>query len=264
MNVRRYLYLLAIQLKASTLLAMQYRTDFLVDMVIELVWAATAVAPLFVVFQGRSTIAGWTYPEALVVTGWFTLMQGLLEGAINPSLVNVVEQVRKGTLDFVLLKPADAQFLVSTTRFQPSKAINAITAIVIFVYAFRRIGHPPPLSGIAAAFLLMLTAAVLLYALWILTVSAVFYVVRVDNLTFLFTAVFDAARWPSSVFRGIAKIIFTFVIPLALMTTFPAEAMLGRLALSSLFVSIAGALVFATLSRAVWVRAIGRYTSASS
>jgi ABC-2 type transport system permease protein len=262
--VRRYAYLLYIQLKASTLLAMQYRGDFLVDMIIELVWAGTAVAPLFVVFQGRTAIAGWSYPEALVVTGWFTLLQGLLEGAINPSLVNVVEQVRKGTLDFVLLKPADAQFLVSTTRFAPSKAINALTATAIFVYAFGRIGHGPTAGGLAAALLLMVSASILLYGLWILTVSAVFYVVRVDNLTFLFTAIFDAARWPSSVFRGVAKIVFTFVIPLALMTTVPAEAMLGRLEGSSLALSLAGALFFAVVSRAVWVRAIGKYTSASS
>ncbi len=262
--MRRYLYLLYIQLKASTLLAMQYRADFVVDIVIEVVWAATAVVPLFVVFQGRGQVAGWSYPEALVVTGWFTMLQGLLEGVINPSLVNVVEQVRKGTLDFVLLKPADAQFLVSTTRFQPSKAINAVTAVVIFVYAFGRIGHGPTASGLATACLLMASASVLLYGLWILTVSAVFYVVRVDNLTYLFTAVFDAARWPASVFRGVAKLVFTFVIPLALMTTYPAEAMLGRLPPSSLALSLGGALFFALASRAVWLRALGKYTSASS
>lgn len=262
--MRRYGYLFAIQLKNSILLAMQYRVDFVVEMAIEILWATTAIVPLFVVYQDRQTVAGWSYPEALLVIGWFTLMQGLLEGAINPSLVNVVEQVRKGTLDFVILKPADAQFLVSTTRFQPSRAINLVTTLLIFVYAFRRIGHGPSPLGVATSLLLLGTATIILYALWILTVSAVFYVVRVDNLTFLFTAIFDAARWPSSVFRGALRIVFTFVIPLALMTTYPAEAMLGRLPGSALVTSIAGALIFAGISRAVWVRAIGKYTSASS
>jgi ABC-2 type transport system permease protein len=262
--MRRYAYLLYLQLKASTLLAMQYRADFVIDIVIEVLWAGTAVVPLFVVFQGRATVAGWSYPEALLVTGWFTILQMLLEGAINPSLVALVEQVRKGTLDFVLLKPADAQFLVSTTRFQPSRAINAVTALTIFVYAFRRIGHGPSVTGVALACGLMAAAAVLLYSLWILTVSAVFYVVRVDNLTYLFTAILDAARWPSSVFRGVVKMVFTFVIPLALMTTYPAEAMLGRLQPSQLALSLGAAIAFAIVSRSVWVRAIGRYTSASS
>jgi ABC-2 type transport system permease protein len=260
----KYVRLLALQIKTSALLSMQYRIDFVLEVAIEVVWAFTALVPLFVVFRARESVAGWTYPEALLVTAWFTLLQGLLEGAINPSLVSVVEHVRQGTLDFVLIKPADAQFLVSTTRFQPSRAINAVTAGIIFVYSFHAMGRAPSLLGVATSLLLLVVSSVLLYSLWILTVSAVFYVVRVDNLTYLFTAVFDAARWPSSVFRGALRFVFTAIIPLALMTTYPAEAMLGRLESRSLFFAIAGAAAFATLSRAVWTRAIGRYTSASS
>src|SRR5215831_12798166 len=125
----RYARLLAVQIRASTLLAMQYRSDFVIDGFIEVFWAMTALIPLLVVYSQRPTIAGWTFGEALLVTGWFTLMQAVLEGAINPSLATVVEHVRKGTLDFVLMKPADSQFLVSTARFQPWSGLNAITAI---------------------------------------------------------------------------------------------------------------------------------------
>ena len=262
--MRRYMRLFGIQLRASTLLAVQYRADFLIDGVIELFYAATAILPLFVVFRSRSTVAGWSFGEALLVTGWFTLLQGLIEGAINPSLTSVVEHVRKGTLDFVLLKPADAQFLVSTARFQPSRVINLVTAAAIFVYAFTKLGRAPSMIGLAESVVLLASAVVLLYSLWILTVSAAFYVVRIDNLTHLFTSIFDAARWPASVFRGFLHLLFTFVIPLALMTTYPAEAMLGRLAPLTVALSVAGALAFATFSRRVWLRSIGRYTSASS
>ncbi|MDB4994100.1 MAG: hypothetical protein JWM74_1532, partial [Myxococcaceae bacterium] len=135
MKLARYLRLLGVQLKSSALLSLQYRTDFVIDGAIEIFWAATAIVPLLVVFSKRDTVAGWKFGEALLVTGWFTLLQGVLEGAINPSLTSVVEHVRKGTLDFVLLKPADAQFLLSTARFQPWRAVNVLTAIAIFVYA---------------------------------------------------------------------------------------------------------------------------------
>jgi ABC-2 type transport system permease protein len=262
--VRRYLALHLMQLRTSMLLAMQYRVDFFLDIAIEIVWALAALVPLFVVFQSRSSIAGWSYAEALVVMGWFVLLQGVLDGAINPSLTTVVEHVRKGTLDFVLIKPADAQFLVSTTRFQPSRAINVITAGVIFVLAFRRIGHAPSAGGIAMSALLFLVACAILYSLWILTVTAAFYVVRIDNLTFLFTAIFDAARWPSSVFKGALRVFFTFVLPLAVMTTFPAEALLGRLPPIALVEAVGGAVVFAVISRLVWLRGMRAYTSASS
>jgi ABC-2 type transport system permease protein len=263
--LRRYIRLLGVQLRASSLLAMQYRGDFLVDGFISLFWTATALAPLFVVFQTQEQhIGGWSFGEALLVIGWFTLLQGVLEGAISPSLTGVVEHIRKGTLDFVLLKPADAQFLVSTTRFLPWRAINVLAALGIFIYGFRLLGRSPSPLGLLASLVLLGTSVLLLYSLWILTVSAAFYVVKVDNLTYFFTSIFDAARWPASVFRGVLAFIFTFVIPLAVMTTFPAEAMLGRLPPMALVWSVVGSVLFAFVSRRVWLHAIGHYTSASS
>lgn len=262
--MRRYLQLLSVQLRASSLLALQYRGDFLIDGLISLFWTATALAPLFVVYRERSSVAGWSFGEALLVIGWFILLQGVLEGAINPSLAGVVEHIRKGTLDFVLLKPADAQFLVSTARFLPWRAVNVVSGIGLFIYAFALLKRAPSLPGLFAALLLLFTAILLLYSLWILTVAAAFYVVKVDNLTYFFSSIFDAARWPASVFRGVLSFVFTFIIPLALMTTYPAEAMLGRLPVSSLAAAMGGSWIFAWVSRKVWLRSIGRYTSASS
>jgi ABC-2 type transport system permease protein len=262
--VLRYARLLEAQVRASLLTALQYRFEFVTDGLLEVLWSVTAIVPLFVVFGVRKEVAGWSFPEALLVTGWFTLLQGILEGAINPSLTSVVEHIRKGTLDFVLLKPADAQFLVSTAKFQPWRATNVLTALVLFWVAFHELGRLPSLAGLAMSAALLATSSLLLYSLWILTVSAAFYVVRVDNLTFLFNSIFDAARWPSSVFRGTLSFVFTFVIPLALMTTYPALAMLGKLRVSTLAVAIAGSLVFALLARLVWLGSIGKYTSASS
>ena len=264
--MRRYLRLLQIQLRASALIAAQYRWDFAIDGLVSLLWTATAIVPLFVVYNGAQTggIPGWTLSEALVVIGWFILLQGVLEGAINPGLTAVVEHIRKGTLDFVLLKPADAQFLVSTSRFALWRVTSVITGLFIFALAFTRLGRLPSPSGVVQALLLLTLAVATLYSLWILIVSLAFYVVKVDNLTYLFSSIFDAARWPATVFRGALHIVFTFVVPLALMTTYPAEALLGRLEWNTLLSSLAGTVVLAAISRQVWLLSIRRYTSASS
>ncbi|HYV49837.1 MAG TPA: ABC-2 family transporter protein [Myxococcaceae bacterium] len=261
--MRRYLKLLWIQLRSSMLLALQYRWDFLVDGAISLFYAVTAVAPLLVVFSGRDRIAGWTAPEALLVSGWFILLDAIIDGAISPSLTSVTDHIRQGTLDFVLLKPADAQFLVSTARFQPWKLSNGVAALAVFVYSFQKMGRTPHLVGAFTSVALLGVSTVLLYSLWILTVSAAFYVVKVDNLSYLFTSIFDAARWPATVFKGTVRFLFTFVIPLALMTTYPAEALLGRLEPYKVAASILGTVAFAAFARLVWLRSIAKYTSAS-
>ncbi len=171
-------------------------------------WTVTALCRCSWSSRAARRSPAGRFGEALLVDRLVhSCCRAILEGAINPSLTSVVEHIRKGTLDFVLLKPADAQFLVSTAQFQPWRATNVLTAAVDL-----RLRVPPAsgaaasLAGLAAALLLLLASTLLLYSLWILTVSAAFYVVQVDNLTHLFSSIFDAARWPSSVFRGDARL----------------------------------------------------------
>lgn len=260
----RYLRLFGVQLRASIQVTMQYRAEFFVGAFMVAFWLFWNLVPLFVLWGQRPTIAGWTLPAALLVTAWFTLLRSLLDGAVQPSLVAVVEHIRKGTLDFVLLKPADAQFLVSTAKFEVLSFVDAIGAVAIAVFALARLHHVPTLGQLATSMVLTVAAAALLYSLSILVISAAFYVVRLDNLIYLFNSVFDAGRWPASVFRGVWRILFTFVVPLALMTTYPALALLGQLAPSTALEALGGALAFVLLARVVWRRSIGRYRSASS
>jgi ABC-2 type transport system permease protein len=243
---------------------MQYRVEFLGKGALALFWSAWSLVPLLVVFDHRPSVAGWTFEQALVVMGWFTLMKGVLEGAVNPSLVTVVEHIRKGTLDFVLLKPADAQFLVSTAKFEPWRVVDVIAGVAIFAVAFHRMERWPSALHVLAAAGLLACAAITIYSMWILVVSAAFFVVKVDNLSYLLSSIFDAARWPVSVFRGFLRFVFTVVVPLALMTTYPALALLGRLEGRTAALALVGTGAFCLFARAVWLRSIARYTSASS
>jgi ABC-2 type transport system permease protein len=260
----RYLRLLTLQLRLSLALGMQYRWNFLVDGLVSLLWTALGLVPLYVAFHGRPAVAGWTYERALFVVGWFTLLKAVLDGAVNPSLLRVVDQIRQGTLDFVLLKPADAQFLVSTARFEIWKGIDALASLFIFAWAFFLLGHGPSPWGALLSLALFGCAILVLYSVWIMVVAAAFWVVKLDNLAYLFGAIFDFARWPVTLFKGVFRVIFTFVIPLGIMTTYPAEALLGALSPITAVTSIVGGVAFAALARAIWTRAIRRYTSASS
>jgi ABC-2 type transport system permease protein len=267
----RYLRLLALQVRISLSLGLQYRWNFVVDGFVSVLWTSIGLCPLYVALHDRPPIAGWTFPRALVVVGWFTLLRGVLDGAINPSLVGVVEQIRQGTLDFVLLKPADAQFLVSTARFEPWKVVDVLAGAGIMAWAFHLLGQAPTAFGTALALALIACALLVLNSLWILVVSAAFWVVRLDNLAFLFTSLLDFARWPVSFFRPAWRLFFSVVVPIGLMTTYPAQALLGWLSpetggLGTRTAALAalGSVAFAGGARWVWTRAIATYTSASS
>ncbi len=262
--MRRYAQILGVLLRASLQTAIAYRADFVVGGVMALFWISWNLVPSVVAWNARPTVAGWSFPEALVVIALFVMLKGMLEGAISPSLLAVVEHIRKGTLDFILVKPADAQFLVSTAKFNLWRVVDVMGGFALLLYAFTRLGRWPAASEILAGLMLLVGAVAVLYSLSVLVVSTAFWVVKVDNLAYLFNSIFDAARWPATVFRGFWRMLFTFVIPLALMTTYPALALIGKLSFSTAAMAFGGAALFACVARLVWLRALGRYTSASS
>jgi ABC-2 type transport system permease protein len=260
----RYLRLMLVQMRISASAAMAYRADFIVEGVTALAWMALTLLPLIVLYRGRATVAGWDAPSALVVIGYFLGVRAVLEGIVSPSLVGLVEQIRSGAFDYVLLKPADAQLLVSAARFEPWKIFDLLGAIGLVIYAFVQRGEPPTALDALLGAALFIAGVLAMYSLWILCAAASFWVVRLDNLTYLLGAIFDTARWPVQVFRGLWRIVFTFVIPVAVMTTFPAMALLGRLAATTALATFGGTVALLVISRVIWRIAIRSYTSASS
>ncbi|MBA3539968.1 MAG: ABC-2 family transporter protein [Deltaproteobacteria bacterium] len=261
----RYLRLALVQLRISASSAMAYRADFFIEGAMSIVWMVLTLLPLYVLYQERQEVAGWDAPSALVVIAYFMIVRAVLEGVVSPSFVELVERIRSGAFDYTLLKPVDAQLIVSTSRFEPWKIFDLLGAIALVVWAFVQRGEGPPAALDVVLGVVLLVAGILaMYAVWIACAAASFWVVRLDNLTYLLGAVFDTARWPIHIFKGAWRIIFTFVIPVAVMTSYPAMALLGRIELSTAALVVLGALVMLVASRAIWKLAIRNYTSASS
>jgi ABC-2 type transport system permease protein len=260
----RYLRLLLVQMRISVAAGMAYRADFLLEGVMAIAWMALTLLPLFVLYSGDKSVPGWDAPSALIVISYFLAVRAVLEGVVSPSFVDLVERIRSGAFDYVLLKPVDAQAIVSASRFEPWKIFDLIGAVALVIYAFAKLGHPPAIADLGLGLLLFVTGVLAMYSLWILCAAASFWVVRLDNLTYLLGAIFDTARWPIQVFRGLWRFVFTFVIPVALMTTFPAMALLGKLDARTALATVGGSLGLLVVSRLVWRTAIRSYTSASS
>jgi ABC-2 type transport system permease protein len=260
----RYLRLLGVQLRISAASGMAYRSDFLLEGFGTVAWMFMTLLPLMVLFDGVKTVEGWDRSSALIVMGYFMGVRAVLVGLVSPSLTELTERIRTGAFDYVLLKPVDAQALISASRFEPWKFLELIGALVLIVYAFYEKGTVPSAGDIVLGAVLFVVGVIAMYALWIACAASAFWVVRLDNLQYLLSAIFDTARWPVQVFQGVWRAVFTFVIPVAVMTTYPAMALLGRLDAQTALATVGGALALLVVSRIIWKIAIRNYTSASS
>lgn len=250
-------------LRVALMNAVQYRASFLFSFFVTALTSGAMVIPLFVVFDHSATVAGWTLDESLLVTAFFLFLSAVVEGVIEPNLGAIVEGVRSGQLDYLLLKPADAQIVATCQRVDPSKVWQMLTAFALGGYALSQVGLPSVAEALTAAVLLA-AGCVAIYALWVMVICTSFWFVRVDNLRYLLGAVTDAGRWPVTIYTGFARVFLTVIVPVALVTSWPAMALLGRMDAGLAAQSLGVAVGMLVLSRWVWVRAIASYTSASS
>jgi ABC-2 type transport system permease protein len=251
-------------LRISVLAALQYRAGFWSEGVLGALWSAMGIFPLFIAVSHTQDVVGWGMWELIVLTGCFTFVSGVFGALLQPSLIATMEQIHNGALDYVLLRPADSLVLCLSTRFSPWRAIELLVGVGLIAGGLAGQGTVPTLADVARTVVVGGAGLLALYGLGVLALCLSFRAMQLQNLTFLMEASLDFARWPASVFRGLLKALFTFVVPFAVMTTYPAQAILGTLAPGLVLQAVGIALALALVSRLAWTRSLRGYTSASS
>ncbi len=260
----RYLRLLGIFYRFSILQELEYRVNFLTNVVMSLFWMAWSILSATIFFQVRSTIGDWSYNEVLMVIGLFSMFTGVIEAFFRPNVTNIIEQIREGTFDFVLVKPVNAQFYASLHSLVVWRIFDILAGLAIIVYALNQLRISPTLAQVATFVSMVVLAAVMVYSLWLIMVTLAFWFIKVDNLTEIFSAFYEAGRFPISVYRGWLRALLTFVIPIAFITTFPVETFLNRTDSMPVGWALVLAIILFVLANRFWNFAIRSYASASS
>jgi ABC-2 type transport system permease protein len=241
-----------------------YRVNFLFQLVQSLISLGVAITGLSVVFSYTTTLGGWGQEEILALVGVYLLVGGIIGLVIQPGMQQFIESVRDGTLDFTLTKPEDAQLLVSIRRVNIWSLIDMVLGLGVLAFALVRLGEKVGI-GEAGEFLLMLTVgAIIIYSFFLILATLSFWFVRVENFLTIFQSMYEAGRWPVSLYPGWLRYGLTFVVPVAFATTVPVEALTGRLTWVTLLVAIAIATILFTISRFFWRVGLRHYSGTSA
>lgn len=258
------LRLFGVYLRINILGEVAYRVNFYVQLFQSLVELATALAGLAVVFSYTGDLHGWTPNEMLALVGVYFMAGGIIGLVIEPSLEQFITSVRDGLLDFTLTKPEDAQFLVSLQRFNIWKVVDVIIGAAVLVVALVRLGRGVGAWQAVSFGLMALTGLVVIYSFWLMLATLSFWLVRVENILVIFQSMYEAGRWPLSIYPGWLRFALTFIVPVAFATTLPAEALTGRLTYPTLLVAMVAAALLAVLSRVLWLLGLRHYSGASA
>ncbi len=256
--------LVATFLRVGVMNEVQYRVNFVIQLIQSLLSLGTQLVVLSLVFSRTKELGGWSRPQLLAVMGVFTLVGGVIRSVIQPNMQRVVDDVREGKLDFALTKPADAQVLVSVRDIRLWQLTDVIVGAVVLAIALVQLRDDVTVAQLGAFLGTLLLGLVTIYCFWLLLATASFWLVRMNEVQELFDGVYRAGQYPVGIYPGWLRYGLTVVVPLAFAITVPSEAVTGRLGVGTVGVAVGAVIVLVALSRWAWQRGLRRYGGASA
>jgi ABC-2 type transport system permease protein len=265
--MKRALQLIWLFTRVSIQNVAAYRFDLIMRTVMSFLQIGAELIGVWTIFTNTHSLRGWSVPHMLVLVGVYRLVAGGIRMSIVPNMRRVFEDIREGTLDFVLLKPVGSQFLVSIREFVVWRIADVLLGLTLsLIGCVMLLGRVP--AGAAAVFVVMLAASfAIVYSIWLMLATLCFWFVRIQNIEMVFWNVFEAGRFPIAIYRPWVQWVLTFIVPLAFITTFPAGALFGNAAMlprSAPLTAIVAAAVLLVLSNRFWTFGLRHYSGASA
>lgn len=265
-RARRLVRVYALLLRNSIIREMNFKVNFLLWLVVELLWFALQLVFVAVIYEHTDRIATWSKYEVVLLVGTHHFIQQIFNAFLLNNCVQLSELVRTGKLDFLLLLPVNTRFLVSVKQFDPGGLVNAGTAVAVIVYALRQLGLWPTPAQIVGFLLLCLAGLLVHYAVMFGLASISFWTVRAEGIVWGYYNLFNIARLPDAAFqRGWFKLVFTYALPLLLVANVPAKVLAQKLGSPwEMLLLVVMAAACHAISAWVWRVSVRHYTSASS
>ena len=252
--------------RASAQGELAYRANFFISVLHSALNLVTGVLGLVVLFSQVEALRGWDFPSTLALLGVFmalSALRGLFIGPSLDALAGLGGEVWTGSFDFTLLRPVDVQFQASFRHWRLLAVIDLALAVAVLGLAITQMDQALTLASVLGFLIALAAGVIILYAILLGFTALVFWSPGL-LFTWLFDGIFQMARYPVGMYPGWLRLLLTWVVPVGVMPTIPAQALTGTLSLGILAASVTLAIVLLVGASALFRVGLRRYASASS
>lgn len=262
-KVKYYAGLFVLFAKYSLVEQMEYRINFLAGIAVECGYMLIKLMYAVLIYKAGVEINGVSADEMLMCIGTYIMMTGLFM-AIYPNFCSIPAYVRDGSLDMLLCKPINTQFIVTLRKIDFGMPIpNVVCGIILIVHGWNGAGIPVTILGILGFALYCIVGFSLTYCMFLIPELLSFWWISVTGVHQLSEAIRDFDNMPMNVYSKRVQWFGIFLIPVFVITNFPTLFVKGKLTMAMAIWGIISAVLMFIVQKIVWRRAMRHYTSAS-
>lgn len=214
------------------------------------------------IYKYRNAFAGLSTEQFAMIFIFFNIMdtlgQAFMRGAYDFPV-----QIKKGLFDNRLTKPYNPMLFSTFKQVDILDVLFLLPLIGLFIH-YSMLIAVPSIFQVVQSVLLFVCGIISMIALHIISTALVLRIEENNNIIWIYREASAMGRFPKTIFPGWMQFSFTFLIPIFIMSYYPARALLQPLSLSYMMLLIFTSLAFMTISILLWHSSLRKYQSASS
>jgi ABC-2 type transport system permease protein len=262
----RYLEIYWLMIRNSLIREMNFKANFVLWMLVELLWFLGQIVFIEVIFQYVDQIGDWSKWEVILLIGTHQLIAQIFQAFFYVNLADLPELVRTGEArpDVGAADRSAIRHLHAPVR--DGQYREGIVGIGIVIFALMKLGTVPRVDQVLLYMVAVAFGVAIHYSIMFTLSTMSFWIVRAQGLIYGYFNLFNIGRYPDVVFRGAFRVIFSYVVPVIIVANVPARILTRALESPAAgLMQVAAASVFVVVaSRLFWGFALKRYSSASS
>ncbi|MDU3181974.1 MAG: ABC-2 family transporter protein [Lachnospiraceae bacterium] len=180
----------------------------------------------FIYDTGIENISGWTKYHIYILLATIWIVDSIFGGVFFFNLIKIPKLVKGYDLDYILLKPVNTIFLLTTRNFNFGLFSGVFFGVGLLIYSLLRMSISVNVYNIVFFIISVFLAVIILFSILFIMVTFSLKFVRINGLIQMFWTMMDLGKQPSSVYPCVLRIILISVIPALIVYNFPIQFLL--------------------------------------
>jgi len=260
-NLRFVLLLVKLKLSRMMVFRFNFFGAFFADGTLFLVQLLT----FSTIYAHVESIGGWGRGQMIIFVGTFSLINALNMMIYFFGVVGIPDMIRRGELDQYLTKPINPLLRLTFESVNPGSFLLVIMSVLIIAHGAAVSGIEVSLGAGLAYAAMVLLMTLLWYDMEVIFRTIPFLAISANGLLQLEEHLIDLNfKVPGTLFKGVFRVLFYFVMPYGVMSTVPTELLSGMLTAPGLVQALCVVLAFTAFALWFWKFGLRHYKSASS
>ncbi len=259
-NIKLYCLMFIASIKSMA----EYRVDFLVGMISQILYELIEIIFIIIVFRNTNTINGWTFYEVLLICGLLNIALGYVDLFFDEMYDVGPRYIKDGSFDLIMLRPIHPIISIMSK----SQSLTAFGYIVIglamSILSLIKLNIVINIQTILFLLFITLIGGIIIGAIITILCVTSFWVMDSNEIMWSAFTMYKFSEYPLSVYNNFIKFVLIFILPFAFVSFFPAAYLLNRDYGYLSFIAPLIAIIFWIIAVKLWNWGLKHYKSSGT